>query len=161
MSTTFEVLKMDSPAEIEVGESDNENRIGKEFSRRITWKHPEGGFLTLTSTVFLNGRVLDKQGETVRDADHEDENLPFFHGVMDLDNYEDDQLFLEVWEWGEDEWIHHTEQEDVGGTEVYSQYEPIDSIGYFWPNNLQDAYKKLHAYISADNYFDGYVPENF
>ena len=161
MSTTFEVLKMDSPAEIEVGESDNENRIGKEFSRRITWKHPEGGFLTLTSIVFLNGRVLDKQGETVRDADYEDENLPFFHGVMDLDNYEDDQLFLEVWEWGEDEWIHHTEQEDVGGTEVYSQYEPIDSIGYFWPNNLQDAYKKLHAYISNDNYFDGYAPENF
>lgn len=156
---SFKVIEKESADKIWVGESDNENRIGKEFSRRITWENNEGQFISMTSTVFLNGRVLDKQGETVRDADHEDENLPFFHGVMDLDNYEDDQLFLEVWEWGEDEWVLHTEPEGIGGTEVYTQ-EPIDSIGYFWPNNLQDAYKKLHAYISADNYFDGYAPEN-
>jgi len=158
---TFEVISVESADEIEVGVSDNENRIGKEFSRRITWENAEGQFITLTSTVFLLGRVLDKNGETVRDADHEDENLPFFHGVMDLDNFKDDQLFLEVWEWGEDEWILHTDLEDVGGTEERSQYESIDSIGYLWPTNLQDAYKKLHAYISDDNYFDGYVPENF
>lgn len=158
---SFKVVNEESANEIWVGESDNENRIGKEFSRRITWENGEGQFVSLTSTVFLNGRVLDKQGKTVRDADYEDVNLPFFHGVMDLDNYEDDQLFLEVWEWGEDEWILHTDPEDIGGTEVRSDYESNDSIGYLWPTNLQDAYAKLQAYISNENYFDGYAPENF
>ena len=161
MSTKFEVVKQDSVEDIYVGDSTNEYHIGNEYSRRITWKHPEGGFLSLTSTVYLKGRVYDKHGEVIEEeATEDDKDLPFYHGVVDFDNFEDDQRFLEVWEWGEDEWLWHTDLEDLGGTETRSEIEALDQIGYLWPTNLQDGYDKIKAYLTTEDYFEYYAPEN-
>lgn len=155
----FKVIQQDEEPYTEQG--CEENRLGHHYSRRMAWKTPDGEFLTLTSSVYLEGRVLNKKGETVEEMATDEHNLlPFYHAVIDMDNFEDDQLFLEVWESGTDEWIWHTDLDDVGGTEVQSTYEPIESIGYLWPNSFEQGYENIKRYISEEDYFEHYYPEN-
>lgn len=172
MTTPFKVLTMEDI--VDETTPDSEDRLGTEYSRRITWvtDNADAPYLTLTSTAFTTARVVNNKGEHVREASaledgdgNCDENLPVLW-ALDVDIHSENDAnkipeeSLELFETIENEWVWHTNPEDVGGSEIRSERDIDDSIGYTFAVSIEASNKRCEDALAQESYFSNFAPEN-
>lgn len=127
--------------------------LAGEWTRRFSWKNDsENTYISCTITAYVNGMVVDREGAKLRDASYMDDVTPDKLTQWDdwegLDEDRPEGEYLRVFGREQVEWLEHTEREDLGGTEVRSDYE-YEDFGYLWLKNIEDAERACKEHVDS------------
>ncbi|HEX9229345.1 MAG TPA: hypothetical protein VF885_22325 [Arthrobacter sp.] len=125
--------------------------LGQDFSRRGTWQIGPNRFIDITVTAFVNGNVLDAEGNHLRDAEYNDDiKLP----CWDEDEERSAAEYLRPYEEAQVDYFIYTKEagEDADKVELSSDMERVEEVGHLWPGTIERAEESCRNYVNGYNF---------
>lgn len=148
-TATAPLISVDAEALAEDGYAGGpDNNLGQDFSRRATWQIGPNRYIDITVTAFVNGNILDTEGNHLRDAQVEDLDLPLWDETDEHTAAE----HLRPYEEAQVDYFIYTKEagEDADKDELSSDMERVEEVGHLWPRTIE------RAEASCRNYVNGY-----
>jgi hypothetical protein len=151
-TATATLISLDAEALAEDGHTGGPDlNLGQDFSRRGTWQIGPNRFIDITVTAFVNGNVLDAEGNHLRDAEYNnDTKLPLWD---ETDEHTEAEYLRPHEEAMVDYFIYSKEDgEDADKVELSNDMERVEEVGYLWPRTIERAEESCRNYVNAYNF---------
>lgn len=122
--------------------------LGQDFSRRGTWKIGHQRYIDITVTAFVNGSVLDSEGNHLRDAEYNnDTELPLWDETDEHTAAE----YLRPYEGAVVDYFIYTKEdgENADKVELSADMENVEEVGHLWPRTIERAEASCRSYVNG------------